>query len=159
MRSLYILSGPVHSGKTTKLSDWLKKKKNVAGVLAPVIDEKRFLLNIKTGEKKKLELKNERDKSMIIKVGKYKLDKNILEWGNKIIFKSINENPGWLIIDEFGPLEMKGEGIEPAVKKVIEKDDLLKNTKVIIVMRDSLVLDFIHKYNFTQIDLRWFFFE
>ena len=47
---LFILKGPVHSGKTTALKEFCKGRKQTGGVLSPVIDGKRYFLDIETGE-------------------------------------------------------------------------------------------------------------
>ncbi len=159
MRPLFILSGPVHTGKTTNLLHWLKEKKNVYGILAPVINGKRYLLDINTGEKKLLETNKDDYNSNVLRVGNYFFYKDVFDWGTNVILKAINQKPAWLVIDEFGPLELGDNGLEPAINKVINEDKLLANTNVIIIIRDNLMLDFIHKYIFSGIDLRWFFFD
>ena len=49
-KTVFILTAPIQSGKTTSLTEWIKNKTNVAGILTPVINGKRVFQNIKTGE-------------------------------------------------------------------------------------------------------------
>ncbi len=52
---IYILSGKLHSGKTTLLENWVDGK-NISGFLSPVINEKRHFLNLKSHEFRQLEV-------------------------------------------------------------------------------------------------------
>lgn len=56
-----------------------------------------------------------------------------------------------IIIDEFGPLEMKGQGIYKAAKKIMDSDK-----DVIIVLRKELEKEFLKKfpYNFEKIYMK-----
>ncbi len=58
MSKIYILTGPVNSGKTTKLMNWVEKKSNVGGILTPVVDGKRHLYSIASQKYKIFELEN-----------------------------------------------------------------------------------------------------
>ena len=35
-------------------------------------------------------------------------------WAQNALFNSLDKNLEWLIIDEIGPLELEGKGLEPA---------------------------------------------
>ena len=74
MQSIFILCGFVHSGKTTRLIKWLKDKNNVQGIISPIIDGNRNLVNINSDEKRKLEIDSVSSQKNIIKVGKYNDD-------------------------------------------------------------------------------------
>ena len=60
---IYIYSGKVHSGKTTNILEWTKTKKSIDGILAPVIDSKRYLYRIKSKEYHLLEADEKEDKN------------------------------------------------------------------------------------------------
>ena len=154
MKSIFIISGPVHSGKTTRLFPWLKNKNNLYGILSPVIDGKRYLLNIHSNEKRLLEIDSDEEKENIITVGKYKFDKSVFEWGCEVIANAIEENPEWIVIDEVGPLELQGEGFAKAVNKVFSHQNILVRTNLVLVIRDSLMTDFLNHYNLTEKDIK-----
>ncbi|MBK8494577.1 MAG: hypothetical protein IPL50_05750 [Chitinophagaceae bacterium] len=48
--SIFILSAPVHSGKTTGLLKWCNRQDNIAGVLMPDMDGSRKIVNLHTKE-------------------------------------------------------------------------------------------------------------
>jgi nucleoside-triphosphatase THEP1 len=155
MNSTFILSGSVHSGKTTRLIKWLKAKNNVQGIISPIIDVKRYLVNIRSDEKRKLEIDSGSSQENVIKVGKYIFDKSVFKWACNIILDAIKSNPDWLIIDEVGPLELKGEGLAIAVNKVLSNKNILSGTNLVLVVRDSLMTDFLNYYNLSETDFKY----
>jgi hypothetical protein len=46
MSHIYLLTGTVHSGKTSKINKWIIYKSNVNGILQPAIDGRRYIKNI-----------------------------------------------------------------------------------------------------------------
>lgn len=155
MQSIFILCGSVHSGKTTRLIKWLKDKNNVQGIISPIIDGKRYLINIISSERRKLEIDSFSSQENVIKVGKYIFDKSVFEWACKIILDAINTNPDWLIIDEVGPLELQSEGLAKVVNKVLSRQNILVGTNLVLVVRDSLMTDFLNHYNLKENDFKF----
>ena len=155
MQSMFIFSGSVHSGKTTRLIKWLKDKKNVQGIISPISDGKRYLVNIQSDEKRKLEIDSGSSQKNVIKVGKYIFDKSVFEWACEIILGSIKSNPDWLIIDEVGPLELQDEGLAKAVNKVFSEKDYLLKTNVVFVVREQLLNEFLIHYNLSENDFNF----
>ena len=155
MNSTFILSGSVHSGKTTRLIKWLKDKNNVQGIISPILDGKRYLVNIQSDEKRKLEIDSFSSKENVTKVGKYIFDQSVFDWACKIILDTIKSNPDWLIIDEVGPLELQGDGLAKAVNKVLSNKNILVGTNLVLVVRDSLMTDFLNHYNLSENDFKY----
>ncbi len=154
MKAIFIISGPVHSGKTTGLLSWLKNKNNLYGIFSPVIDGKRYLLDINSNEKRILEVSGKEDQKDVITVGKYKFDKSVFEWGCEVIADSIEENPEWIVIDEVGPLELQGEGLAKAINKVFSHQNIFVRTNLVLVVRDYLMTDFLNHYNLSEKDIK-----
>ncbi len=146
--NIYLLTGKVNSGKTTILSEWIQRKKNCGGILQPKINGKRFLLNIRTGEEKSLEVINGISSVNVVRVGKYSFNIATLDWAKNILMNEINNSPDWLIIDEYGKLELEDKGLEPVVSQIIERSSNEKTPKILIVIRDYLVTDFLGKFSF-----------
>ncbi|HSU28123.1 MAG TPA: nucleoside-triphosphatase [Chitinophagaceae bacterium] len=128
--SIYILTGPIQTGKTSSLQQWAENREDVYGILTPVINGKRVFLNVRTGEQWPMEASGT-DKEFII-VGKYNFSKIGFDKAAEIIRASI-QAPGWLVIDEIGPLELKGEGFNAILKKVISN----RKGKTLLVVRDK----------------------
>ncbi len=65
---IYVYSGRIHSGKTTRISNWLKGIKKCDGVIAPLIEGKRCLRHIADNSYKVLETKNADQTSNIMEM-------------------------------------------------------------------------------------------
>jgi molybdenum cofactor guanylyltransferase len=149
MKKIYLLSGNTGSGKTTKLREWVNKYKghiSVSGLTAPVINGKRFFEDIGTGETFLLETSDTADS---VTVGRYTLSKRSFEKAREILTRKVPGN-GWLIIDEFGKLELKDEGLNPVISGIMNSAE---NLNLLIVIRESLIEDFLKKYSVSDYDI------
>ncbi|MBI5730483.1 MAG: hypothetical protein HY963_05035 [Ignavibacteriales bacterium] len=143
MKNLFILTGPVHTGKTTRLMHWAATQKNIDGIFQPVIDDKRFIYHIASRTLRQLETNETRDVTMI---GKFKFSNQTFGWAKKNLTDCINKELEWLVIDEVGPLELEGRGLEPAITKIfIERENF--HGKLLCVVRDKILDNFVGRYN------------
>lgn len=149
MKKIYIFSGKIRTGKTTRLFNWSKSRDNIDGILSPVKDGKRYLHHIKTGEEKLLEADEKPSGKNHIKIGRFIFNKETFEWGKEKLLSALSENPAWLIIDEVGPLELKGEGFEPVISRILSEKKAIKNINILIVVREGLVDLLFEKFKFT----------
>ncbi|MGD9344967.1 MAG: nucleoside-triphosphatase [Candidatus Aminicenantes bacterium] len=121
---IHILTGPVHSGKTTlcrRLANELKSKDiSVDGFLSLAVEKKDESIGYDL-----FDIRKESSTPFIRKTGKkdwqrigsYVFIPETLDKAQKIILSS---NPSDLrIIDEIGPLELEGRGIWPALTKAL----------------------------------------
>ena len=153
MKKLFILTGEKLSGKTTSLANWSLKRTDTAGILQPVVEGCRFLIDVSTKNAYKLEITEEvEDFNKVEKIGGFFFDKKIFELSKEILLNSINSNTKWIIIDEFGPLEFYGKGMQPAIDEVMRKSQ----SNVIIVIRQELLYNFLEKYNLSEDDYTLF---
>jgi nucleoside-triphosphatase THEP1 len=149
-KRLYIVTGKIQSGKTTRLFEFIKNKNSVDGLLAPIVNGKRKLFHISSKELKDLEVAYSDNST--ISVGKYHFLKETFNWGNAKLIESYSKKPEWLIIDEVGKLELAKKGLEPAITEILQS--LTRNkTKIILVIRDYLVDEVLQKYNLTKQDI------
>lgn len=142
MKSLLILTGPVHSGKTTRLMQWAAAQKNIDGIFQPVIDDKRFIYHIGTRTLRVLETK---DSNNAFVIGKYKFNIEVFNWSQTVLLEALNKNLDWLLIDEIGPLELERKGLEPVISKIFNQIDEL-NGNLLCVVRNSILEEFIKHY-------------
>lgn len=146
MNKIFLLSGSIHSGKTTRISEWISGKENIAGILQPVIDSRRYLKEISSGEVKLLEILPDNKETDIISVGNYKFSSQVFSWARSKLISAFNKNPEWMIIDEFGKLEINGRGLEPAISRIMNDLNDYQNINLVFVIRDYLVSQFLRKY-------------
>jgi nucleoside-triphosphatase len=148
-REIYILSGEIQSGKTTRLREWLKDKKNVCGFLTPVIAGKRQFFDIEKNVYFNMEA-DEADRD-IISTGKFIFSKKAFDAAEKIIEGGLNKNAGWIVIDEIGPLELRGEGFSMLLKKILQTEE--RNYNLVVVIRRSILDDAIKYFNIRNYNL------
>lgn len=130
--AVYILTGPVQSGKTSSLLHWTEKRNDVYGILTPVVNGKRVFMNALTKEQFPMEAGS--DETELLSIGKFVFSNAGFEKAKQIIKESVH-NPGWLVIDEVGPLELKGEGYHDVIKEVLAK----RSDNLLLVVREGLV--------------------
>lgn len=58
------------------------------------------------------------DDSDIYEVGRYRFSKKAFDQAASVIREGL-DGPGWLLIDEIGPLELKGEGFYHLLREII----------------------------------------
>lgn len=130
--AVHILTGLVQSGKTTSLLQWLQKTSNVYGILSPVVNGVRVFMNVETKEQFAMEAAL--DESPIISVGKFSFSKSGFDKAVTTVRAAI-PIPGWLVIDEIGPLELRGEGFHDVLKEALS----LRTGNILLVVREGLV--------------------
>lgn len=125
------MTGPVHSGKTTRIAEWIKNKKNTGGILSPVCNGKRYLMSISGKEKKLLEADmGKTDRNDVITAGKYFFLKNVFKWGNEELIKQYKSNCEWFVIDEIGVLELESRKIINNNTGIFKKNDISDDKKI-----------------------------
>lgn len=66
-------------------------------------------------------------------VGRFAFSKRNFEQAAEIILSAAGKD-GWLVIDEAGPLELRGEGFAPVLKEVFK----IRNSRIVVVVREGL---------------------
>ncbi len=149
---IYLVTGPVQTGKTTRLRSWCDERSDVDGILAPVVDGRRHLLHIGSGVIRNLE--DVSNCSAKVTVRRYTFNADVFAWARSCLLGAATDpgwesssQPRWIIVDEVGPLELSGGGLEPAVSELLApavdnpfrvEDDLLR---IVLVIREHLVDD------------------
>lgn len=153
-KNLMILSGPIKSGKSSRLFELFKNREDAAGILSLVINNKRYLYSIRTKEMKLLEADVAKGGTKVINVGKYKFLEEVFSWGRKILLDDLKQNPSLIVIDEIGHLEIMGEGLAPAAFEIIH-ETLADKQKVLVVVRESLVKKFLEHVHLKETDVEF----
>ena len=157
MRRIKILTGPIQSGKTTRLAKWIKSCPSCTGILAPVRDGLRYLYSIDSGQSKLLEARGDfLAKDDLIRQGKYRFIKSSFDWAQNELLLAVRQKPEWIIIDEIGPLEMDGKGLEPAVSKILEQMHNQDQFNLLLVVRKKLLEQFFQSYGIKETEVTYF---
>jgi len=139
-----ILTGPIHSGKTTLLKNTIpvlrEKNFRVDGYLSDAIwkNEKSIGYDL-------IDLKDHRYHPFIRKQGQQDWQRigpffflpETLDIAKKIIHRS--KKADLCIVDEVGPLELTGKGVWPALEDIL----MFSNPHLLLIVRDSILKKFI----------------
>lgn len=154
MSSIYIFTGEIKSGKTTRLEKWIEKNPDSDGILAPIIGGKRRLARIKTNEIKLLEYDGDDPDVELTTICNYKFINSVFNWGKDELYNAFLQKPNWLFIDEIGPLELRGQALEPMVSKILGEN--INGINIVLVVRKSLVEKVIGHYNLHKNGFKFF---
>ncbi len=142
MAEIIILTGTSGSGKTSSIIEFSRSNK-LYGFVSPVINGKRYLLNLQTNEKRMLEFSGGDYSVNLLKVGRFVFKQDVFDWARETLLKLARHSRSPIIIDEYGHLELLGKGFEPLLNDKSVKDS---KAKLIIVVRQSLIEKFTDKF-------------
>lgn len=134
-KKIILLTGPVQTGKTTLLFNWIKNQSAVAGVLTPIKNEKRFFYTPYNENWLPMEADGDEEKLL---VGRFAFSKKKFESVSNQLLQWLQQ-PQWqyIIIDEIGPLELKQQ---LGFYKVLQQAAAANFTAtLIIVVRENLL--------------------
>jgi len=141
---IYILTGPVGSGKTTFLKKVIEELKRQAfkldGYLSEAIMQDREKIGydlLDLGSGKSVPFIRRSGGEDWPRIGLYFFTPEGLSWAKKIILQSREEEI--LVVDEIGPLELSGEGVWPVLEKVVFQ----RSHKFLLVLRRNILEDFL----------------
>jgi nucleoside-triphosphatase THEP1 len=158
VKKILIYTGPVQSGKSSRLLSFIQGRNDVGGILSLLIGGKKYLFDISSGDKRILEADLQDKVDDVIVVGRYKFKKKIFDWGREVLKKASEENHTYLIIDEIGQLEFEGKGLSPVADEIIIKN-ISSVPNVLVVVRETLLNKFLEHYNLGIQDIEFFHFE
>lgn len=141
---IFVLTGAVHSGKTTSLKliiDKLRKENFwIDGYLNEVVLENQEINGydlFDLGEKRSIPFIRREGEEDWERVGSYSLIPQGLSRAKGIILRGTKADI--LVVDEVGPLELAGKGVWPALEKFI----FLPKPDFILVVRKNILQDFL----------------
>lgn len=145
MNNVFIYTGEKGVGKSTYLQEMFLQKLNVCGILQPRINGIKYLVDVISGEKRKLELQNQTEEEKIVTIGNYIFSEETFLWGQQKLIYAIQSTNRLIIIDEIGPLELSGSGLEPILSEIISTA-IAREEKLLIAIRPNLVEEVEEKY-------------
>lgn len=94
--SIYILSAPKGSGKTSSLLQWSSERNDVYGILSPVVEGKRMFLDMQSREAFPMEAVE--GEAAVFKVGKYIFSRNAFDRAIDILDRARLKKDGWSLM-------------------------------------------------------------
>lgn len=138
MNKINILTGPVDSGKTSRLLEFSKGNPLIGGFCSPKKFGKRWLYFLSTGLE--LSMEDFENESETISVGRFIFSKSVFPFAIKQFEIDLTkENLKLLIVDELGLLELRREGFF-SLMEILKMPHTKK--EFLVVIRSSLLDDF-----------------
>ncbi len=131
----FILTAEKQAGKTTLLQQFCKGRKDVAGILTPLVNSKRFFYDITT--EAYFEMEAVADEAQLL-IGNYVFSAAAFKKANDVLLQeSKRTDINYLIIDEIGPLETKyQQGFYQTLISILQTSF---NYNLLLVARPSLI--------------------
>jgi len=155
MSDVFIYTGEKGIGKSTYLQERFLQKSGACGILQPRIDGIKYLVDVVSGEKKRLELDLLDPQEEVITIGNYAFSKETFRWGRQKLSEAASSANNLLIVDEIGPLEFSSSGLEPELTKVIQ-DGLSRQKNLLLVVRPKLVEEVKERYGVSNTVVIWY---
>ena len=138
---VYIVSAPVHTGKSSSILEWTGQTPGVAGIVAPEVQGLKVYVDVKTGRRFPHETRDLHLSANALEIiGPYRFLRESFREAQRLLLSAMAEQPIWLVLDEIGKLELWNKGLEPAAGQIIRayKDGIVPGNLVLII-RDSLL--------------------
>ncbi|RTQ45236.1 hypothetical protein EJV47_25500 [Hymenobacter gummosus] len=133
---IHLLSGPIRSGKTTRLRRWAAGRPDVAGLLMPTdAHGRRYFLDMATGLQWPASARP--GQWPVVSIGRFQFAPAAFGWANAALSGAAEAPPAWLVVDEIGPLELRGAGLAPALRQLLEAET--RPQHLVLVVRAALV--------------------
>ncbi|MCB0375994.1 MAG: hypothetical protein KDD04_08770 [Sinomicrobium sp.] len=144
---IYILTGPVRTGKTTALFHWTSGRQDTDGLLCPDdSDGKRYFFQLALQQQLRLEATDLTESSDIITIGRFHFLKSAFTAANAYLIEAAGKECRYLVIDEIGKLELENQGLHPAAETLITQRQFHEKLHVILVVRDTLITEVLMHY-------------
>ena len=143
--NIILFTGKIHTGKSTALETAIKGRTDTDGIISPVIENKRYIRRISTGETHLLDADEQFPENEIITAGRYRFRKDVFLWARNQLHSMEDSEAGLIIIDEIGFLELEGTGLEPEAG-ILVRERIENNKKLLLVIRDTLINSVINYY-------------
>lgn len=149
---IFILTGAVHSGKTTLLKkavyELKKQKFRIDGFLSLAVlkDDEIVgydLFDLK--EEKSIPFIRKKGEKEWQRIGSFFFIPQSLAEAEKIIHRG--KDADILVVDEVGPLELSGKGFWLALKEIVFKS----STKCLLVIRLNILKNFLEKFGTSDV--------
>ena len=139
-----LIHGEIGSGKTRRAAAWVESEalagRTVAGVLALKSPAGRQFMDIATGDQVPLE--HPVGDEVAIPVGRFQFRQAAFDWAVQRIGQALG-SAGSVVIDEVGPLEMRGGGFAPLLDR-LERD--YPGIERVLLVRAGLVEEVVDRF-------------
>ncbi len=154
---IYVISGKIASGKSTRLLQWLEDKENVCGIVQIRRNGKRFFYSLAEKNYFPMEIDSDNTDENVLTLGNFRFSEKSFATANEILRKCLKSEKGIAVIDEFGKLELDKNGFYETIGEAINSIRTERGKfKLVIVVRDYLLRDFLSAYKLNENEITLF---
>lgn len=147
-RRIYLLTGPVHTGKSTALLQWISRQTlSIGGFVTPEINEQKQMYFIAEGTYAPFEISPENGQfSGLTTIGRYTFLQSAFDNANRLLQTPVSDNIALIVVDEIGKLELRGEGLDKGIRALLSQHSGM----ILFVVRDSLLEEAMQHYTLKE---------
>lgn len=142
--AVLLVHGAVRSGKTTAVGA-AAAAGNCVGVLAPDGPDGRHFVDLASGDEEPLE--HPESGEAVVEVGRFRFRRAAFDFANARLLAA-DGNRG-VVVDEVGPLELRGEGLAPGLGALLA----VRPALLILIVRDPLLATVRHQFGLGEVEL------
>lgn len=148
--NIYLLTGPIRTGKTTRLTSWLEGRE-ASGILTPDREGIRWMKLLSNHLWIPFEVEGETDLP-IVEIGRFRFYADAFSQAKTEFQQAVERQAPWIVVDEVGKLEVKGKGLEPAVTMLVAASQSGRYTgNLLLVVREELMEKVLEKWGITEL--------
>lgn len=148
--TVFLLTGPIQSGKSTELLNRYQNQKGVGGFISLVVGGKRHFYSL--SQKIKIPMESPENVIDLLSVGRFQFSKKAFSIAENWFEDDLkSEQMKWMILDEIGPLELQDKGFSKLISTYLAKPP---NPNGIFVVRESLIESVLAKWKFDHLDFQ-----
>ncbi|WP_400191864.1 hypothetical protein [Hymenobacter sp. B81] len=150
---IHLLSGPIRSGKTTRLQAWAGGQAGAAGLLMPTDAHGRYFRDLRSGLQWPTAARPGDWQAQCL--GPHRFSAAAFSWANHALLgAAAAAGTQWLLVDEVGPLELRGAGLAPALRRILHEPAYQPPHLLLVVrtgLREAVVEHFaLHRWTLTE---------
>jgi len=141
---ILIETGPTQTGKSTRLFKRFVDQPDTGGIITLHRNGLKTIYDISSRLWIPFQIREASEP--VIRVGRYILSGKGFESARGILRRERERSVRWLIIDEVGPLELKGMGLEPEIMNTVHHYAKHPHRNLLLVVRESLLSQVVRHY-------------
>lgn len=140
-----VLAGPIGSGKTTRLLAQAARDRRIGGVVSPQEGATRWFRDLRDLAAVPMDASAEAGDDVVQVVGRFRFRASAFRWAAVRMEDALgDERLSTIVIDEIGPLEMRGLGFAPWLPGWIA----LHAPRLLLVVRDDAIDEITARFGF-----------
>ncbi|WP_431284730.1 hypothetical protein ACQW02_07950 [Humitalea sp. 24SJ18S-53] len=140
-----VFSGPIGASRTARLLELAARDRRIGGVVSPQEGATRWFRDLRDLAAVPMDASAEAPEEAVQIVGRFRFRASAFRWAAVRMENALgDERLGTIVLDEIGPLELRGLGFAPWLPGWIDG----YAPRLLLVVRDSVVQDVADRFGF-----------